>query len=368
MIPGRYRGFSWSRVDPSDELRVPAPQHHVGVLAAQMRRTSFPTIRHRSRPAGSRQRSESGLRARPVAYAAPCEPSSASSFPSERSRSGTPACPPHSTSDARAALARAPRRPVVRPPARAPVVVVTCAPEVERVGARARRSVVADPGSLDAAAAPASPHSRAPVCRESSSPTPTFRSPDVRVQSRTTPTGPIAVLVPCQRDDGTPVLSVPDRTPDRVRVRPGFVPPSRRGGARAPVWRSASSVIRASASTSTPSTTSRALADARPGVLADAAAAIVTPLTPTVDLPTPGTRSRSARIPTTSSSDAARRWRSGARPAARSRCSCSPTARRARGTRTPIPRELANDRVNEQVAAAPSARCREDPPRRAHRR
>ncbi len=62
-----------------------------------------------------------------------------------------------------------------------------------------------------------------------------------------------------------------------------------------------------------------------------------------------GRHSRSAPIPTTWSSDAARRWRSGRQPVARSITSCAPTDRRARGTRVPTrSRSRSDARTNSE--------------------
>ena len=110
---------------------------------------------------------------------------------------------------ARADLARALATRVVHAAGDAPVVVVSSAPEVvdwaEAIGAH----VVADPGSLDGAAgagvaALARLGCRRAVVAHADLPFVTSFTSVVHDAGR-----PTAVVVPCHRDDGTPVLSLP---------------------------------------------------------------------------------------------------------------------------------------------------------------
>jgi len=115
----------------------------------------------------------------------------------------------HLSSDARASLARRLADTVVRAAGVAPVVIVSSAPEVEAWAHGHRVSVVSDPGSLDAAAAAGMEAVRALgvpriVISHADLPFATTFAPVTRDADR-----PIATLVPCQRDDGTPVLSLP---------------------------------------------------------------------------------------------------------------------------------------------------------------
>ncbi len=91
----------------------------------------------------------------------------------------------------------------------APVVVVTSAPEVV-AWARARgATVVPDPGSLDGAATAGVAALAAIGCRRA-----VVAHADLPFVRDFAPVAhdagrPVAVLVPCHHDDGTPVLSVP---------------------------------------------------------------------------------------------------------------------------------------------------------------
>ena len=93
-----------------------------------------------------------------------------------------------------------------------PVVVVTAAPEVRKWAADAGAAVIPDPGGLDASA-------RAGVrwCRDEGLPRAIVAHADLpwaRTFAGVANDGsrPIMVVVPCHRDDGTPVLSVPTDT------------------------------------------------------------------------------------------------------------------------------------------------------------
>jgi 2-phospho-L-lactate guanylyltransferase len=125
------------------------------------------------------------------------------------------------SADARATLARRLADTVVRAARGAPVVIVTSAPEVEAWALERGLDVEPDPGSLDAAATvgiealagrgvprAVVAHADLPFA---SSFVPVTRDADC----------PIAVLVPCQRDDGTPVLSVPTHARMAFSYGPG---------------------------------------------------------------------------------------------------------------------------------------------------
>lgn len=91
----------------------------------------------------------------------------------------------------------------------APVVVVTSAPEVVAWGASRGLDVVPDPGSLDAAARAGAVALAGRGCRRvviAHADLPFAR--DYRVVTHDAGM-PLAVVVPCHRDDGTPVLSLP---------------------------------------------------------------------------------------------------------------------------------------------------------------
>jgi len=115
--------------------------------------------------------------------------------------------------DARARLGRRLASRVVEAAGELPVVIVSSAPDV-RMWARERGLVTLDdPGTLDAAAAAGRRYVSSIGCRRvviAHSDLPRIRSlaPLLRDAGQ-----PVAVLVPCQRDDGTPVLSVPADAP-----------------------------------------------------------------------------------------------------------------------------------------------------------
>jgi 2-phospho-L-lactate guanylyltransferase len=122
---------------------------------------------------------------------------------------------------ARAALAQRLADAVTRAAEHVPVVIVSSAPEVaEWAGARGLE-VAPDPGSLDAAAASgvaalsARGVTRAVVAHADLPFVTSFRGV-TRDAGR-----PVVVLVPDQRDDGTPVLSVPTSTPFAFAYGPG---------------------------------------------------------------------------------------------------------------------------------------------------
>lgn len=122
---------------------------------------------------------------------------------------------------ARADLARALAERVVVAAAPLPVVVVSSAPEV-RAWARALEvEVVDDPGSLDAAADAGRAHQAATGCLRvvvAHADLPHARSLAALARDAAQP---VVALVPCHRDDGTTVLSVPCGADFRFAYGPG---------------------------------------------------------------------------------------------------------------------------------------------------
>ena len=109
----------------------------------------------------------------------------------------------------RDALARRLAARVVGAAAPMPVVVVTSAPEVRDWGMELGLTVIDDPGSLDAAAAAgravfAEQGFARVIVAHADLPRATDLARLARDGAR-----PVVALVPCHRDDGTPVLSVP---------------------------------------------------------------------------------------------------------------------------------------------------------------
>jgi 2-phospho-L-lactate guanylyltransferase len=81
--------------------------------------------------------------------------------------------------------------------------------------------VIDDPGSLDTAAAVGRDHLAAADCSRiviAHADLPRVRSFDRVLLDRSQP---VVTIVPCHRDDGTPVLSVPARAPFRFGYGPG---------------------------------------------------------------------------------------------------------------------------------------------------
>ena len=109
----------------------------------------------------------------------------------------------------RAALARRWAERVVQASAPLPVVVVSSDIEVREWAERLGVEVIPDPGTLDAAASVGRDHLRAAGCTRAVIAHADL--PYARRLERLARDGarPIVALVPCHRDDGTPVLSVP---------------------------------------------------------------------------------------------------------------------------------------------------------------
>jgi 2-phospho-L-lactate guanylyltransferase len=125
------------------------------------------------------------------------------------------------SADARATLALLLADTVVRAAGDAPVVVVTSAPEVEQWARDHALDLAPDPGSLDAAATAGIDAlatrgvGRVVVAHADLPFVATFHAV-TRDADR-----PVAVLVPDQRNDGTPVLSVPAHVPFAFAYGPG---------------------------------------------------------------------------------------------------------------------------------------------------
>jgi 2-phospho-L-lactate guanylyltransferase len=102
-----------------------------------------------------------------------------------------------------------------------PVVVVTSAPEVRDWAERRGAAVLADPGSLDGAAA----HGQTYLAEAGLARVVVAHGDLARARSlaRLADDGPrpIVALVPCHRDDGTNVLAIPADAPFRFAYGPG---------------------------------------------------------------------------------------------------------------------------------------------------
>jgi 2-phospho-L-lactate guanylyltransferase len=128
----------------------------------------------------------------------------------------------HLTEDDRAALLRDCASRVVAAAAPLPVVIVTSAPEVRAWAGSLGVDVVDDPGAgLDAAAAVGRDHVRSQgfvrvVVAHADLPRAGSLEPLVADGER-----PIVTLVPCHRDDGTNVCSLPVALPFRFSYGPG---------------------------------------------------------------------------------------------------------------------------------------------------
>jgi 2-phospho-L-lactate guanylyltransferase len=101
------------------------------------------------------------------------------------------------------------------------VVVVSSAPEVEEWATDRGLDVISDPGSLDAAAVAGREHLREVGCHRA-----VVTHADLPHARTLAPlarngTQPIVALVPCHRDDGTNVLSVPVDVPFEFAYGPG---------------------------------------------------------------------------------------------------------------------------------------------------
>lgn len=123
--------------------------------------------------------------------------------------------------DERADLARRFAGRVLAAAGELPVVVVTSAPEVEAWAAELDVPTVADPGSLDTAAAAGRTRLAELGCARV-----VIAHADLPFARTLAPVAgdgdePVVVLVPCHREDGTPVLSVPVAAPFQFAYGPG---------------------------------------------------------------------------------------------------------------------------------------------------
>jgi len=122
----------------------------------------------------------------------------------------------------RAALGRAWAEQVVRAAAPMPIVVVSSDPDVRVWAAEVGCTAIDDPGTLDGAAAAGRDH----LLRERGCARVVIAHADLpraRDLSRLVRDAaqPVVALVPCHRDDGTPVLSVPTAVDFRFAYGPG---------------------------------------------------------------------------------------------------------------------------------------------------
>ncbi|HEX4778070.1 MAG TPA: 2-phospho-L-lactate guanylyltransferase [Acidimicrobiia bacterium] len=120
---------------------------------------------------------------------------------------------------AREQLARTMAEQVVRAAAGAPVVVVSSAIEVRDWAETLGVAVVDDPGTLDDAARAGCAWARGAsrICVVHAD-LPYARSLDVLTRDAG---NPVATIVPCHRDDGTPALSLPGDAAERFRFAYG---------------------------------------------------------------------------------------------------------------------------------------------------
>jgi 2-phospho-L-lactate guanylyltransferase len=121
----------------------------------------------------------------------------------------------------RAALGRRWAEQVAHAAAPMPVVVVSSDPDVRAWASDLTLDVLDDPGTLDAAAAAGRDHLRTGGCtRVVVAHADLPRARDLARLARDA-AQPIVALVPCHRDDGTPVLSVPTAADFRFAYGPG---------------------------------------------------------------------------------------------------------------------------------------------------
>jgi 2-phospho-L-lactate guanylyltransferase len=121
----------------------------------------------------------------------------------------------------RAALARRLAERVLQAAAPLPVVVVSSDPDVRDWAVRQHATVLDDPGTLDAAAAAGRDHFRDAGCTRAV--VAHADLPYARALDRLARDGAqsLVALVPCHRDDGTPVLSIPTASGFRFAYGPG---------------------------------------------------------------------------------------------------------------------------------------------------
>jgi 2-phospho-L-lactate guanylyltransferase len=120
----------------------------------------------------------------------------------------------------RVALSRRWAERVLHAAAPLPVVVVTSDPAVREWAERHEVAVLTDPGTLDGAAAVGREHFRAAGCTRAviaHADLPFARDLDRLARDGAQP---VVAVVPCHRDDGTPVLSVPTASEFRFAYGP----------------------------------------------------------------------------------------------------------------------------------------------------
>ena len=295
---------------------VARPQRGGRVLRSGWRRSWCPTSRRRRPPRMSRDPTLGSIRGPMIPDASRARHDRQAVIPIRAFALGKARLAAALDGAERAALGRRWAEQVVHAAGGLPVVVVSSDPDVRvwAAGARprpcstipARSTTPPTPGAISSVAAGAA---------ASSSPTPISRVPRSRGVVRDG-SQPVVTIVPCHRDDGTPVLSVPvdRRLPLRLRarIRSAVTPPKRAG------WASGCG------SCATRPRVRRRRAR-RPGGAGHLARGVCR-RRPRRDhdrprAPPPGS-SRSAPTPTTSSSGAARRSRSGRAAGARASCSC----------------------------------------------
>ena len=120
----------------------------------------------------------------------------------------------------RTALARAWAERVVLASAPLPVVVVSSDREVHEWARLLHVTVIPDPGALDAAAAAGRDHFRAAGCTRVVIAHADLPFAHDLVRLARDGAQPVVALVPCHRDDGTPVLSVPTTVEFRFAYGP----------------------------------------------------------------------------------------------------------------------------------------------------
>ncbi len=121
----------------------------------------------------------------------------------------------------RAALGRSWAEQVVHAAAPMPVVVVSSDPDVRDWATGFDVTVLDDPGTLDGAAALGRDHLRAVGCSRVVIAHADLPRAHGLVRLARDGAQPIVALVPCHRDDGTPVLSVPTDADFRFAYGPG---------------------------------------------------------------------------------------------------------------------------------------------------
>ncbi len=121
----------------------------------------------------------------------------------------------------RAALGRRWAEQVVHAAAPMPVVVVSSDPDVRAWAVDLALDVLDDPGTLDGAAVAGRDHLRAKGCSRAVVAHADLPRAHDLVRLARDGAQPVVALVPCHRDDGTPVLSVPTAVDFQFAYGPG---------------------------------------------------------------------------------------------------------------------------------------------------